>query len=312
MQNKILVFGANTYNMLGIVRSLGIAGYKPICVILNSKSGLVYDSKYPQKKVFVENKEKGLEYIIEKFSTENHKPFILTNDDQISSLLDENYDNIKDNFYIFNAGKQGKINQLMDKDVLRILAESHGLKTPKTWLYVKCSKDIPKVTLPCFVKPAKSIIGGKQNQFICNTYEELNKALSTIESEKTLIQELVDKKTEICYSGYAINKGQTTYIPYKSKYLRVGVKSFGGYLVLQKTEEDKMICKINDIIREIGYEGLFSIEFLVDKNNNKYFTEINFRNDGTAFHYVKGGANLSDLYVRSTIGNKIIQLKNLI
>ena len=43
---------------------------------------------------------------------------------------------------------------------------------------------------------------------------------------------------------------------------------------MQKTEEDKMICKINDIIREIGYEGLFSIEFLVDKNNSDFCTEI--------------------------------------
>lgn len=38
MENIVIVFGANTINALGMVRSLGEAGIHPVCILLNTKS----------------------------------------------------------------------------------------------------------------------------------------------------------------------------------------------------------------------------------------------------------------------------------
>ena len=44
-------------------------------------------------------------------------------------------------------------------------------------------------------------------------------------------------------------------------------------------------------MKEIGYEGLFDIEFLEDVNGKRYFMEVNFRVDG-GIYKVTPGINL--------------------
>lgn len=63
--------------------------------------------------------------------------------------------------------------------------------------------------------------------------------------------------------------------------------------------------KIKSILREISYTGLFSAEFLIDKNGDYYFTEINLRNDGFSYFATTGGANLPFLFCRSLINGHI-------
>lgn len=36
-------------------------------------------------------------------------------------------------------------------------------------------------------------------------------------------------------------------------------------------------------IRDLGYSGLFSLEFIRDKSGKDYFMELNMRNDGNAY-----------------------------
>ena len=56
--------------------------------------------------------------------------------------------------------------------------------------------------------------------------------------------------------------------------------------------ENGLLQKCISFIREVGYTGLFSMEFLRDKYGNDYFMEINFRNDGNAISVTEAGVNL--------------------
>lgn len=42
MNNKVIVFGCNHQNMLGLVRSLGEKGIRLYCVLLQSGDGMFY------------------------------------------------------------------------------------------------------------------------------------------------------------------------------------------------------------------------------------------------------------------------------
>ena len=62
---------------------------------------------------------------------------------------------------------------------------------------------------------------------------------------------------------------------------------------VQKLKDADIRRSIENIIKATGYVGLFSVEMMHCKADNKfYFTEINLRNDGAEAFITKYGANL--------------------
>ena len=61
--------------------------------------------------------------VIDTYGNECVKPFVYTCDDTIASLIDLRYDELANKFFFFNAGRQGKINELLNKQVQCRLAE---------------------------------------------------------------------------------------------------------------------------------------------------------------------------------------------
>lgn len=49
---------------------------------------------------------------------------------------------------------------------------------------------------------------------------------------------------------------------------------------------------VDKFINEIGYTGLFSMEFIRGKDGRDYFLEINMRNDGNSYCVTAAGCNL--------------------
>ena len=67
--------------------------------------------------------------------------------------------------------------------------------------------------------------------------------------------------------------------------------------------DKNIIDCITNLIRSIGYVGLFSVEMMHSKVDGKfYFTEINLRNDGAESFVTKYGANLPLNHVEDLIG----------
>ena len=133
MKEYIVLVTKEHYNPLGIVRTLGEAGIAPIVVAVKGDLKFVGQSKYVKEKYYVDSTVEGIELIIDKFANKNEKSFILTGDDVTVAMLDKHYDELKDFFYFYNAGKSGRITHYMNKDVMMDLVTKHGIKIAKTW-----------------------------------------------------------------------------------------------------------------------------------------------------------------------------------
>ena len=64
---------------------------------------------------------------------------------------------------------------------------------------------------------------------------------------------------------------------------------------------------MNKLFSEIGFEGIFEIEFLLGENNKKYFLEINFR--PTAWNYAStvAGMPMPIIWAESMINKRCLK-----
>lgn len=295
---KYIVIGGEHYNPLGLIRSLGVAKIKPIAIIKKASFGIASKSKYIKKLHLVDSYDEALDLLKKEYGNEILKPFVFTSDDQMTSILDNNYDELKDKFIFYNAKKQGEISKYMNKEEIMNLAVECGLKVAKSWKVY--DKKVPKdITYPCLTK---AIISTKDNwkddSFICKNEEELKKALKTIKSKEILIQEYIIKKNELCYDGFSCDNGKKVLYAISSDYLFVKEGAYSNYMLVSNSHHKELEDKLSSMFAKIKFDGIFSVEFLVDKNNNYYFLEINFRNSTWSWASTKAGMNLPVLWSR--------------
>lgn len=69
--------------------------------------------------------------------------------------------------------------------------------------------------------------------------------------------------------------------------------------------------QIQELFKVIGFSGIFSIEFLVTKDNELVFLEINFRHSTWGYSSTFAGANLPLIWIQSVINKKIPDLSNI-
>ena len=286
--------------MLGLVRSLGEKGIRPYCVLLNRKEGLVFSSKYPATCHWAESPEQGLQYIIENFSGENQKPILLSTDDVTETLFDKHASELCENFVVPASDEDGKLTYYMDKRHIGEYAAQFGFKTPYTQLLKYGDTIDERIIFPVFTKSVKSIDGSKHEECKCRNREELNEVLSRSKAGELLVQQYVEKKDEIDFIGYVANGH--VYIPYIQHQLRFSDHAYGGYHRFDKVLDDDFLLRVKSLIKSLHFQGLFSVEFLVDKDDEWYFTEINFRHDGHAYLLTAAGCNLPYLYCCSVTG----------
>ena len=65
------------------------------------------------------------------------------------------------------------------------------------------------------------------------------------------------------------------------------------------------------MMEEIGFEGICSIEFLIDQDDNYYFSEINFRNSTWSYAATKAGMNLPLLWAQCMIDGIVPEEKKI-
>lgn len=301
-----IIFCEEHYNPLGLIRSLGETGIKPIAIVKKSKNLIASQSKYISKLHMVSTNDEGFELLKKEYGNLKVKPFLYTSDDQITSYLDKRYDELKDHFIFFNAGKAGRISEYMDKDNINKLAVKHGLKIAKSWV-VKPG-EIPKdIEYPIVTKAIISTIDSwKKDSFICNNEEELKDAFKSIRSEKILIQKFITKKNELCLDGFSVKKGQKVFYAIASNYNDMLANAYSNYMTVKNTYDHEIEKKLSKMFKEIGFEGIFSVEFLIDQDDSLYFLEINFRNSTWSYASTKAGMNLPVLWSRSMLDDSVV------
>ena len=226
-------------------------------------------------------------------------------DDKSVGFFDLHFDEIKDKFICYNAGKQGRINEFMDKKNILELAKKYGFNVLDS--YVVNKGEIPdSLIYPIITKDISPNSGSwKSDVFICQNRKELVKAYETITSPQVLIQRFVNKKNEYALEGFCIGHGSDMMIVTSLtwKYLIKGY--YSPYHDVMPFNNKDMEDKLKKMFKEIGFEGIFEVEFLIDQDDTYYFLETNFRASAWNHTGSIAGMPLSYLWVKSMLDGRI-------
>lgn len=234
---------------------------------------------------------------MEKYSDEKIKPVLFTCDDRITSFLDMKYDELAGKFLFFNAGSPGRITEFMNKKSILDIAEKNGMRVLKTTL-VERGQIPDDIEYPIITKASSPNAGAwKGDVFICRNREDLVEAYSQIQSEQVLLQRYIEKENELCLDGFCINNGKDTAITIASDYVYLLPDKYSPYMNVYNFKDEELFVKIKKLFADIGFEGIFSIEFLLDRDGTLYFSEINFRHSTWAYASACAGMNIPELYI---------------
>lgn len=292
LEHKFIVIAREHYNPLGIIRSLGIAGIHPTVILIKGKRNFVGSCKYISEKITVESIEKAFEALKKECLSLKVKPFVYITDDYCLEFIDGHYDEIKDICYITNAGDAGKITYFMQKENQNQLACKCGIKVPKS--EVVMTGELPKtLKYPVITKAVASTSGAwKADSFVCNNETELLEAYSKIQGKTMLLQEFIDRKAEFNIDGLSVNHGKSIFLSMTTQFVYLLRGRYSGYMDVTNVTNIELAEKLKKMIYEMSYEGIFDGEFMLGKDGEVYFLEVNPRPN--AFNYASTCAGMND------------------
>ncbi len=327
---KVIVLSRNYSTGLGVIRSLGEAGYSVDLVASVKKSGssiIASSSKYVESSVEVLSKkiqgdlgDELIDVLMEYPQRYNEKLVLFPTDDFTTSVVDRNRKSLEEYFFMPKTNREfSSIESLMDKTFQGELAKSVGILTPLEWkISLQAEIQVPDdVVYPCFVKPLQSISGHKTEMSVCNDEDELKRHLLKMKDfysdREVLVQEFLNIEKEYDLSGICIDNDIV--IPGVIEKTRIaayerGVTMSGKMVSLDILGDYK--TKILEMLKKLRYIGMFDMELNLC-GDKLYFNEINLRSGGPNFFYLLNGVNLPDLFVQEIAGfsNSIKPTRNL-
>jgi len=300
----VIVFGNDHTNSVGVIQSLGKAGYHPIALLFGDITGYVKSSKYTTEIISGGSPQICVDKLMELKISHEFKIPILPTCDIAAIILEENRERLISRF-VFEYGSNYSIKDSSKKENQVRLASDCGFNVPKSWRLSDLN-NVPKdMQYPCLIKPLISCEGAKSDIRVCHSTEELKDNLNSLEiTKKILVQQYIERDYEISILGCGLSNG-TCLIPAVEDKLTLYPKNVGLECLAnihQLADEEILQC-ITKLISRIGYVGLFSVEMMhCVKDGKFYFTEINLRNDGAESFITKYGANLPLNHVEDLLG----------
>lgn len=307
-EHKFIVFALEHYNPLGMIRGLGCMGIHPIYISVKRRYEVATKSKYISKLHKVDSIQEGYELLMREYGNEEIKPYLLFSDDKSVGYFDLKYNEWKDKFIGFNAGRQGRINKFIDKFEIQQCAKRHGFDILDSFV-IRRGDEFPKALwYPIITKDISPNVGNwKADVFICHSEEELVGAMEHITSNEIMVQHFVDKDYERALQGYSINHGKEIHITTDmiTQYQIEGYYSPNHYV--NNFVDEEMYAKLKSLFKELRYEGLFEVEFLVDKDGTSYFLEVNLRASCFAYSSTVAGMPMPYLWAKGMQNGFILE-----
>ena len=196
--------------------------------------------------------------------------------------------------------------EFMDKKNILDLAKRHGLNVLEP--VVVDRGVIPAgIKYPIITKDINPNSGAwKSDVFICKNEQELKEAYEKISSPVVLLQHYIEKKTEITFEGCSVNKGKSALLAIQCEYKYCIPGYYSPFMDVYTPKDKKLVKALEDMLAEIGFEGIYEIEFLVDQDNSLYFSEINFRNATWSYASTVAGMPLPLIYLEGMISKTIL------
>lgn len=321
MKKTVTVLSRNYSTGLGVIRSLGAAGYDVELIASVRKKGssaIASGSRYVKYTAEILSpdiqKDDGSELkaaLVERARDKKAKTVLFPTDDFTASVCALYADELGEYYYLPRvcADAPYTVSQLMDKTVQAKLAEKAGLCVPRQ---VKLELD-GEITLPddmpypCFVKPLMSIKGQKSEMARCDSASELKAKLNAMQSANphraVLVQEYLDITREYDLSGVSLlNEVILPAVIEKTRIARheKGV-TLAGKLIPWVTVGNGAEAKVRAFIKSLGYVGMFDMELFLC-GDKLYFGEVNLRSGGPNYAYFLSGVNLPELVVSDLTG----------
>jgi len=303
---KILVAGGVHHNTLGVIRSLGEAGYAVTAIVIRHGLNCYFaHSRYIQQLVQVDTIDQFVPALLS-LQQDIERPIVLSCSDDISEQISLNWDVLSAHFILPGINQQGRLAELQDKLTMNDLATQAGLMAIPS--YIAPFKKT-QLTFPCISKPIVSSHGSKAEISILSTWEELEQLLKEC-PDNIFVQPYLTKSAEFQLIGCSLKGGEQVIIPGATSILRAPHNTNTGFLQYGELtmSQQELLIPCQKFLQECRYSGLFSMEFMQDDRGNTYFLEINFRNDGNAYCVTRSGINLPAIWVKANLGEDICSL----
>lgn len=306
MKNNCIIFGDDFYNTYGILRSLGEVDIKPIYINVCQKESWVAKSNYYSEYHQVKSYEEGINYIIEKYSSNTNKPLINTTSDKGINCLDKYKHLLSDHFTFPHINSKYTIEQLLNKNTQCIIAQRAGFIIPGC-ISISPGQSVDDymsiINYPCHLKPLDSLNGLKQDMIICYSFEELKYSLKTFSEKKisVIIQDYINKDYEIVLMGCVLKSGELIVPGTIIKTREWPFRGVTSTTIMKKNLLNVDFEKIKRFMSEIGYYGIFSLEFAI-KDKHAFFIEANFRSDANNYTATAAGVNIPHLIYMDSMG----------
>ena len=229
-RRKVIIFGRNILNSLGQIRSFGERGFEPTLIWIGSNTHVLNKCKYLNECFCVNSHEEAFQLLVDKYSNEERKP-LLSPDNDLSVLeFDNHYNELKDKFYLTNAGGNGVFKHIFEKYEMLQLAQKCGFNIPSTQILKVGAKPGRGINYPIFTKANWSLDPlWKNATSLSYNEEELMKAYKKMPFEEVLGQNFIEKKNEVFVEGISANHGRDIVCPILGQYYRLPKTSYGTY-----------------------------------------------------------------------------------
>lgn len=302
MHNKVIIWGADDFNTLGLFRELG-ESVPDMLFLIKGKKGMTARSRYCTQCVETVSVEDGFRYLMSMETDPSAKPIIITSGDGISVLIDQHKTELEQKYIIPGTRQQGFLEKYTDKYTMTSLAAELGIPTPCS-KFVKWDSNIDDVSYPCIIKPSHQT-PGHYNEFkfkICKNETALRKTLKYVRKESVfIVQQYIPKERDLLVYGARMQDGETVLAGcmIRDRMADSGSSSHG--LMTNNLPETVKREQIAAFLDRIDYVGLFSFEYGLTADN-AYFFEVNLRNDGCSHYFYQTGANIPLAWVKSCVG----------
>lgn len=300
---RIIVWGSDNYNTLGVIRSLGGQGFDVTLLLNGHKIGLASASKYCDHVVEKSNLLGCVEYLTKNYPDEpcvTNRPLIIPGGDAVSVAMAKNYDVLNKKFYLMTTSDPKVLLKVTDKNEMGRVAKEAGFLIPKSQKY-KVGDTSFEVPFPVILKPVYSVGRKEFKTKVFRTKKDfIHFAKYLNPNNRYIMQQFIEREHDIVVYGCRVPSGRTVLAGHHTleRWSDDGGGSY-GHLSPEVPQylNPEAIAKFLEMI---DYYGLFSAEYGY-KDGKAYFYEINLRNDGFTHLTYQAGANLPLLWVSESM-----------
>ena len=312
VKNKVIVFGRDNYNTLGLARQLGNENLDLLFLMPGEIHHCATKSKYCKNVVHVKDHAEAIDYLLNNYIDERFKPILIAGADLEAEALDQHREELINHYIVPGTMEQGLLTKVDDKNVMVKIAEECGFSVPKSVMITAESILPDSISFPCLIKPAKYPANRKKEfkMIKCDNEEQLKDTLRHVRKDSVFIlQEYIPKDVEIFINGCKTWDNQITIAGtcYRDRFFN----DISHGQIRKGISELIDMNSVRLMLEQIDFYGLFSFEF-GQYNGKAYFFETNLRNDGASYSFYKAGANLPLVWVYSSAGLNYSQVPSSI